>query len=187
MSYQCFTVFQNLNLLKWKASDSSGFFFFLNLSIKAKHLSTHSFFKSHNQKKQYIFRDIYVCTLQHDMIANLTKNIAQKYKITILYYMCIFQNIDHTICVSVPQDGVFIRGLYLEGAGWDKKNSCLVEAEPMQLVCPMPTTHFRPVENRKKTAKGIYPHTHTHAPLFLFLKHISTWFNCKKKKKKKLL
>ncbi|XP_056156824.1 dynein axonemal heavy chain 2 [Lampris incognitus] len=55
-----------------------------------------------------------------------------------------------------PKDGVFIRGLYLEGAGWDKKNACLVEAKPMQLVCPIPTIHFKPVENRKKTAKSTY-------------------------------
>ncbi|XP_060775597.1 dynein axonemal heavy chain 2 [Neoarius graeffei] len=55
-----------------------------------------------------------------------------------------------------PKDGVFIQGLYLEGAGWDKKSSCLVEAEPMQLVCPIPTIHFKPVEHRKKTAKGMY-------------------------------
>ncbi|NIG58441.1 dynein heavy chain 2, axonemal [Pontoporia blainvillei] len=53
-------------------------------------------------------------------------------------------------------DGVWVRGLYLEGAGWDRKNSCLVEAEPMQLVCLMPTIHFRPTESRKKSAKGVY-------------------------------
>uniref|UniRef100_A0A4W4FHJ2 Dynein heavy chain region D6 P-loop domain-containing protein n=1 Tax=Electrophorus electricus TaxID=8005 RepID=A0A4W4FHJ2_ELEEL len=57
---------------------------------------------------------------------------------------------------AIYTDGVFIRGLYLEGAGWDKKNSCLAEVEPMQLVCPMPTIHFRPVENRKKIAKNMY-------------------------------
>jgi len=49
---------------------------------------------------------------------------------------------------------VYIRGLYLEGAGWDKRNACLIEAEPMQLVCPIPTIHFKPVENKKKTGKG---------------------------------
>ena len=49
---------------------------------------------------------------------------------------------------------MFIRGLYLEGAGWDKRNACLVEAEPMQLVCPLPTVHFKPVENKKKAGKG---------------------------------
>lgn len=52
------------------------------------------------------------------------------------------------------QDGVYVRGLYLEGAGWDRKNSCLVEAEPMQMVCPIPTIHFKPMEIRKKSAKS---------------------------------
>ncbi len=47
-----------------------------------------------------------------------------------------------------------MKGMHLEGAGWDKRNSYLVEAEPMQLVCQMPTIHFKPVENRKKTGKG---------------------------------
>lgn len=55
-----------------------------------------------------------------------------------------------------PKDGVYIKGMYLQGAGWDQKNSCLIEAEPMQLVCPIPTIHFRPMENKKKTTKGIY-------------------------------
>lgn len=57
-------------------------------------------------------------------------------------------------CLLSFQDGVFVRGLYLEGAGWDRRNSCLVEAEPMQMVCPIPTIHFKPVENRKKTSKS---------------------------------
>lgn len=52
------------------------------------------------------------------------------------------------------QDGVWIKGLFLEGAGWDKKNACLVEASPMMLVSPMPTIHFKPVENKKKAGKG---------------------------------
>ena len=46
--------------------------------------------------------------------------------------------------------------MFLEGAGWDKKNSCLIEAEPMQLVSAMPTIHFKPVENKKKSGKGVY-------------------------------
>lgn len=54
----------------------------------------------------------------------------------------------------LAQDGVLIKGLFLEGAGWDKRNAYLVEAEPMQLVCPLPTVHFKPVENKKKSGKG---------------------------------
>uniref|UniRef100_A0A3Q3JBV6 Uncharacterized protein n=1 Tax=Monopterus albus TaxID=43700 RepID=A0A3Q3JBV6_MONAL len=57
-------------------------------------------------------------------------------------------------CARQHNDGVYVRGLYLEGAGWDQKNSCLVEAKPMQMVCPIPTIHFRPVEHRKKMAKS---------------------------------
>uniref|UniRef100_A0A2K5QED9 Dynein axonemal heavy chain 2 n=1 Tax=Cebus imitator TaxID=2715852 RepID=A0A2K5QED9_CEBIM len=68
----------------------------------------------------------------------------------------IVSTVDDSNLVYPPKDGVWVRGLYLEGAGWDRKNSCLAEAEPMQLVCLMPTIHFRPAESRKKSAKGMY-------------------------------
>nr|XP_048689619.1 dynein axonemal heavy chain 2 isoform X1 [Caretta caretta] len=68
----------------------------------------------------------------------------------------IVSTVDDNNLVYPPKDGVWVRGLYLEGAGWDKKNSCLVEAEPMQLVCPLPTVHFRPGESKKKSSKGTY-------------------------------
>ena len=55
-----------------------------------------------------------------------------------------------------PKDGVYIKGLFLEAAAWDKKASCLIEPEPMQLVCSMPTILFKPVENKKKVTKGVY-------------------------------
>lgn len=52
--------------------------------------------------------------------------------------------------------GVYIRGMYLEGAGWNRKNRCLKEPLPMELVSTMPTIHFKPVENFKKRTRGIY-------------------------------
>jgi dynein heavy chain len=55
-----------------------------------------------------------------------------------------------------PKDGVLVKGLYLQGAGWDMKNACLIEAEPMQLVCPMPTIHFKPVETKRRSQRGVY-------------------------------
>jgi len=51
---------------------------------------------------------------------------------------------------------VLVKGLYLQGAGWDMKSACLVEAEPMQLVCPIPTIHFRPVETKRRSQKGTH-------------------------------
>lgn len=57
--------------------------------------------------------------------------------------------------VYIPlQDGVYIRSIFLEGAGWDKRNSVLVEPSPMQLVCNMPVIHFRPAEELKKRTRG---------------------------------
>ena len=52
------------------------------------------------------------------------------------------------------QDGVLVKGIFLQGAGWDTKNACLIEAEPMQLTCPIPTIHFKPVEGRRKSQRG---------------------------------
>uniref|UniRef100_A0A3P9MGF3 Dynein heavy chain region D6 P-loop domain-containing protein n=1 Tax=Oryzias latipes TaxID=8090 RepID=A0A3P9MGF3_ORYLA len=52
------------------------------------------------------------------------------------------------------EDGVFVWGLFLEGASWDTKNSCLVEPTPMQMVCPVPPIHFKPVKKRKKPSKS---------------------------------
>lgn len=52
------------------------------------------------------------------------------------------------------QDGVYIRSMFLEGAGWDKKNATLVEPAPMQLVYDMPVIYFKPTERLKKKTKG---------------------------------
>ncbi|KAF3697610.1 Dynein heavy chain 2, axonemal Axonemal beta dynein heavy chain 2 Ciliary dynein heavy chain 2 [Channa argus] len=80
----------------------------------------------------------------------------EKISVDTLSWEFIVSTVDDSNLLYPPKDGVFVRGLYLEGAGWDKKNSCLVEAEPMQMVCPIPTIHFKPVENRKKMAKNMY-------------------------------
>ena len=57
---------------------------------------------------------------------------------------------------QAPKDGVYIKGLFLEAAAWDKKAAVLIEPEPMQLVSSMPTILFKPVENKKKVSKGVY-------------------------------
>lgn len=62
--------------------------------------------------------------------------------------------VDENQVVERPESGVFVKGTFLEGAGWDKKAACLIEPQPMQLVCPMPLIHFKPVEALKKKVKG---------------------------------
>ncbi|XP_074657783.1 dynein axonemal heavy chain 2-like [Tubulanus polymorphus] len=64
--------------------------------------------------------------------------------------------VDDSNITGPPKDGVLVKNLFLQGAGWDKKNQCLIEAEPMQLVCPIPTIHFKPVESKRRAGRGIY-------------------------------
>ncbi|KAF4323742.1 hypothetical protein BBO99_00000832 [Phytophthora kernoviae] len=62
-----------------------------------------------------------------------------------------------------PKDGAYIKGLILEGARWDFDHDCLTEPHPMELHCSMPILHFRPVEAKKKSAKGLYS-----CPLYMY-------------------
>ncbi|XP_078698147.1 dynein axonemal heavy chain 5-like [Branchiostoma floridae x Branchiostoma belcheri] len=42
---------------------------------------------------------------------------------------------------SPPQEGVYIYGLYLDGAGWDRKNIRLIEPQPKVLFTQIPVVH----------------------------------------------
>lgn len=37
-----------------------------------------------------------------------------------------------------PPEGVFVHGLFLDGAGWDRRNSRLVESPPKVMSTPLP-------------------------------------------------
>ena len=54
------------------------------------------------------------------------------------------------------KDGVYVKGLYLQGAGWDLDNQCLREPQPMELIVNMPIFWFKPAEVKKKAPKGVY-------------------------------
>jgi dynein heavy chain len=43
-----------------------------------------------------------------------------------------------------PDDGVYIYGLFLEGAGWDKEKKEIRESYPSEMYCPLPLIHFNP-------------------------------------------
>ncbi|KAJ4949030.1 hypothetical protein JOQ06_020549 [Pogonophryne albipinna] len=97
-------------------------------------------------------------TFPNGFLTAVLQSSARQHNISVdtLSWEFTVSTVDNSNLLYPPKDGVFVRGLFLEGAGWDKRNSCLVEAEPMQMVCPIPTIHFKPVENRKKAAKGVY-------------------------------
>jgi len=55
-----------------------------------------------------------------------------------------------------PKDGAFISGLHLEGAKWNPEKLCLCEPEVMELACPMPVLHFKPIQKRAKPPQNVY-------------------------------
>jgi len=55
-----------------------------------------------------------------------------------------------------PEDGVYIFGLFLEGARWDKGVKSLVDPRPKELFSPIPIIHMLPERNRSTPQSGIY-------------------------------
>jgi len=55
-----------------------------------------------------------------------------------------------------PEDGVYIRGLYLEGARWNSEIGSLDDSNPKQLYTEMSMIHLQPVKDRQPTKEGIY-------------------------------
>ncbi|XP_055375876.1 dynein axonemal heavy chain 2 [Condylostylus longicornis] len=68
----------------------------------------------------------------------------------------VFSEDELQIAQTQLKTGVFVRGLYLEGAGWNLRGQCLIEPQPMELISSMPIIHFKPVKNLKKKTKGVY-------------------------------
>jgi dynein heavy chain, axonemal len=57
---------------------------------------------------------------------------------------------------SKPKDGVYIRGLYLEGARWDGADKTLAHSLPKQLYTELPVIHLDPEKERPDPVKDIY-------------------------------
>jgi dynein heavy chain, axonemal len=66
------------------------------------------------------------------------QNYARKYTIPIDEVQCNFEIINFDIA-GKPEDGVYIKGMFLEGARWSKKKGKLDESRPKRLFtdCPM--------------------------------------------------
>ncbi len=45
--------------------------------------------------------------------------------------------------------GCYVRGLFLEGAGWDVEKRCLRRQKPKELVAEMPVVQIVPIEQVK--------------------------------------
>ncbi|BFI30788.1 dynein axonemal heavy chain [Marchantia polymorpha subsp. ruderalis] len=104
-------------------------------------------------------------TYPADFLTAVLQTTARKNQIPIDTLVWDFTTIykDEMEITEYPKEGVYVKGLYLEGAGWDKTNDCLTEPKHMELIVPMPIILFKPVVNKKRNLKGLYQ-----CPLFLY-------------------
>lgn len=72
-------------------------------------------------------------------------------------------NLTESEITTPPKEGVYVTGIFLEGAGWDFESDCLQEPEPMELHVRLPIIHFKPTESRKKQQRNVYQ-----CPLYMY-------------------
>jgi dynein heavy chain len=87
------------------------------------------------------------------------QNYARKYVLSIDSLSFGFKILDATSeeqVLTKPDDGCYIRGLFLEGARWDAGTYSLVESRPKELFTEMAIIWLLPQQNRVKPKTGIY-------------------------------
>ncbi|XP_013102946.2 dynein axonemal heavy chain 8 [Stomoxys calcitrans] len=59
-------------------------------------------------------------------------------------------------CKKPPKEGVFVHGLYLDGAGWDRKTSRLIESTNKVLYVLMPVVHISAINSTAPKSPKLY-------------------------------
>jgi dynein heavy chain len=86
------------------------------------------------------------------------QNFARKYQLPIdtVNFNFNLLEADWTTLKRKPDDGVYVRGLFLEGARWDNTIKSLNDSLPKQLYTDVPVMHLCPQQFRKDPTSGIY-------------------------------
>lgn len=75
----------------------------------------------------------------------------------------VLQHADVNQITSHPKEGVYVSGIFVEGACWNFAGGFLEDSKPMELIAGMPIIHFKPVEGKRKATKGMYS-----CPVYMF-------------------
>jgi len=55
-----------------------------------------------------------------------------------------------------PSEGVYVHGLYLDGAGWDRRNARLIEPSPKVLYTALPVVHVFAINTERRKGPTLY-------------------------------
>ena len=80
-------------------------------------------------------------------ITGTLQTFSRRYQQPIDHISFSFNVLDHfkEEVESAAYDGVYVYGLFLEGARWDMDEKLILEQQPGELYCQMPVIHFLPV------------------------------------------
>jgi len=87
-----------------------------------------------------------------------TQNFARKYQYPIdtVSFGYKVLDVERADIVDRPQDGIYIYGLYLEGARWNPETKSIDDSIPKQLYTEIPVMHLMPEQDRKEVTSGVY-------------------------------
>jgi dynein heavy chain len=102
---------------------------------------------------------------QQAFLTGTLQNYARKYQVaidTVEFAFVIKKEMPECIngvqdaITAPPEDGVYIYGLFLEGARWDAAEHCLAESRPKELFVQFPAIHLNPEVNRPLPTEAVY-------------------------------
>ncbi|XP_048589777.1 dynein axonemal heavy chain 3-like isoform X2 [Nematostella vectensis] len=90
-------------------------------------------------------------------LTGATQNFARKYKIPIDHLGYAFDVMDDSDDLDgKPEDGVYVKGLFMEGARWDRSIKQIGESLPKILYDPVPSIWIKPAEIAELTNTDSY-------------------------------
>ncbi|XP_021930622.1 dynein heavy chain 12, axonemal isoform X3 [Zootermopsis nevadensis] len=79
-------------------------------------------------------------------LAGAMQNYARKHSVSIYHLQFDFEILSVESVSSSPNDGVYVNGLFLEGARWDRRASHLCESHPRVVWDEMPVIWLKPTD-----------------------------------------
>ncbi|KAG6610110.1 Dynein heavy chain [Phytophthora cinnamomi] len=89
-------------------------------------------------------------------LTGASQNYARKYTLPIDQLGFDHEPMPRNDYAQPPKDGVYVRGLFLEGAKWDKATNELAESDPKVLFSLAPVLLFRPVKKTEMSQRSSY-------------------------------